>query len=602
MTIEPKELNNEKQARGGNGNGGGLDELKDFFPTPLAELRRGVFWVDPPRTMPDPIVVGSVQARAAQLRQQDEDLKSEADEIEKKWTDAVAAISTAINTSRLDDATRILAANKDIFSHAVVKTLKHDKVDPKNTNGAKEHILRILDKEKRHLLAEVTHSIFKRKDIHVKEPLLSYLKARVVASSPTIANGKIASAILAIYEDTVGDGVVPAYVNKWIKTQAKIPLDRFTDSIVAGMVDYLLGLSLPFESPEFGAEFDQGQYNQFFALAYENARTRTSGEADPIDAMRTRGAIATWDYSVNLFDDVEEQGVVRENILAAGALDYIFWLGDYMGIFKIVDAVVLRWGSGLVDVTNGPAAAKLYRYFKLRDERATMEERAMLYKRVLNRGDGQLVGKMVVNESFPSLWHKLMAEVAEFIRKSEESRGGVEQVSPAPIYQAVRDLQYNLSDHMTGIAHMQVQEMYGNLQEAIDILRDDEVMDQFSVGRRKNLWTVVERLAKEEFDTSLNVAALRTLAVQGNKVFRWIADYDGTTPIATGLSPVVPGVDTKSLQALLDAAQAWIIAQTEVEGAMDPNMGAGAGDDLETESVSDKTDFSTDDEFKDWNV
>jgi hypothetical protein len=198
-----------------------------------------------------------------------------------------------------------------------------------------------------------------------------------------------------------------------------------------------------------------------------------------------------------------------------------------------------------------------------------------------------------------------MGEVAEYIRKSEETRGGVEQVSPTPVYQAARDLQYNLSDHMTGLAVIQVQEIYAQLQEAIAILRNPDVIDQFGLGRRKNLWTVIERIAKEQFGTALNVASIRTLAVEGNRVFRWLADFDGNAALRAAIDFSAAPADTKTLNALLQPAEAWIIAQADVDGMLaggSPDGAAAPPDEVPRATPPASGQRQGEDEFADWNV
>ena len=43
------------------------------------------------------------------------------------------------------------------------------------------------------------------------------------------------------------------------------------------------------------------------------------------------------------------------------------------------------------------------------------------------------------------------------------------------------------------------------------------------------MWTVIERLSKEEFGESLPIGPLLRLAVDGNKIFNICADYDEAT-------------------------------------------------------------------------
>lgn len=167
-----------------------------------------------------------------------------------------------------------------------------------------------------------------------------------------------------------------------------------------------------------------------------------------------------------------------------------------------------------------------------------------------------------------------MAEVAEYIRKSEES-DGYGNISRAPIYQAVKELQYDLTEFMTGMAHLQVTEMYAHLKEALEILSAEDIVDHFG-GYRKTMWRVLERVAKEDLGLALNVSPVRTLAVEGNKVFQYIANFNQETD------------PEEAFRYFLSAAEAWIIAQAMVESTGE----------MPAEEEEEK--FLEEDEFSDW--
>lgn len=76
------------------------------------------------------------------------------------------------------------------------------------------------------------------------------------------------------------------------------------------------------------------------------------------------------------------------------------------------------------------------------------------------------------------------------------------------------------------MAHMQVREIYAQLQECMNILREPEILAYFGGSRRKSVWTVIEELYREEFRVSPNIGAYRSLAVDGNRVFKFIAEFD----------------------------------------------------------------------------
>lgn len=397
----------------------------------------------------------------------------------------------------------------------------------------------------------------------------------------SLSQGVLEPSILKIIDRFNEQSQLPVFVDIYIG-RSDVDETRFTPEIRAAMVEYLLERGANFTSI---ADAENGQYDELCALAYEHAVMRKAGRNDPIDAARQPGggvAGAGWNFSVDLFEEVEQQGVVRDNILASGAIDYIFELGEHMGVFKLVDALVLNWSSGSIDVVEGDVVSRLYRYWKLRDERPSAEERGMVYRRVLNKGNVDVLERMVVNEAFPNLWHNLMAEVADYIDKTEKVTNGTSESSPVSrsrIFQAVKDLQYNLTEYCTGMAHIQARELYAQLQECVDLLRDPEILAYFGGNRRKSLWTVIEKLSKQEFSASPNIAALRSLAVDGNTLFRFIADFtDG-------------GVRQEEFNRFLQAAEAYILNFSTVGGEID-SIGSG-----EEEDDSEIEEESTEDEF-----
>lgn len=372
----------------------------------------------------------------------------------------------------------------------------------------------------------------------------------------SLTPGALEAAVLKLINSVNEQGQLPALLEVYIET-SEIDHTRFTPEVKSAMIDYLLDRGVQVDDVE---KLKAGGYDEHFALAYDYAISTASGEDDPLDAARRKGGgrgFGQWDFTVDDFSEVEEQGIVKDNILAAGALDYIFEFGERLGVFNLVDALVLNWSAGSIDVVEGAAAARLYRYWKLREERASAEERGMVYRRVLNKGNTEVLSRMVVNEPFPQLWHNLMAEVAEYIDKTErvdEGFGESSPVSRSRIYQATRELQYNLTEYCTGMAHVQAREFYAQLQECFEILKDDEIMAYFGGNRRKSLWTVIERLSKEEFGASPNIAAHRSLAVDGNKIFVWVANFNESS------------VRQADFVAFLQAAESYILNFTNASG------------------------------------
>jgi hypothetical protein len=492
------------------------------------------------------------------------------------------------NTGSLDETNRLLLSNSDVFGAMLVAITK-DKGDADtfrksltDRDGFRIALVEQLateDGPRQVFFTNLATESLSRSG--VKFDAASGEGKRLIASlmeAPVpLAAGRVDAAIEARFEAIIAEGPFPELVDAYAESK-EIDSNRFTPQVKKAMVQHLLSRGVKIDTPEQRQRFAAGGYDEYFALAYDQAARAAAGDDDPIVSANSKGAsVAQWDFQVDTFDAIEDQGIVKENILAAGALDYVFELGERLGIFRLADALTLNWAAGAIDVVDGPCASKLYSYWKLRDQRSDPSERGLVYKRVLNKGDVEALDRMVVNENFPELWGMLAEKVTEYRTKVETSKAEqVESllVSRAPIYQAVRDLQFNLTEFCTGMAHMQVREMYSQLRDAMDLLGDPEIIDHFAGGRRKTMWTAIERLSKAEFGEAPNINAIRIAAVEGNQVFRFIATFrQGAVP-------------EDEFQRFLEAMEAWIIAK-----ATDDSTLSGVTDDADAEEDETEDDF-----------
>jgi hypothetical protein len=506
---------------------------------------------------------------------------------------AMTRLSASLNGSgALDETNRLLLAEPDIYGSLVLSLLKgigtgdRAKLDKFVTDrdGFRIAVLAALEANEgpRHtFMRALASESLKRSGATLDEKkgiIGKRLIAELRANPVPLGTGRVEGAIETVHERIIGEGVYPTLVDDYAATK-EVDASRFTPAIRQAMVRHLIarGVSIDLNNPDQVRRFTEGGYDEYFAVAYEQAVSASTGDDDPIVATSVKGAtMAPWDFTVDSFESIEEQGVVRDNILAAGALDYIYELGERLGVFRLVDALTLNWAAGSIDVVDGPCAAKLYRYWKLRDQRSDPSERGLVYKRVLNKGETEALDRMVVNENFADLWGTMAEKVAEYRAKVEDAK--VEQgdnllVSRTPIYQAVRDLQYNLTEFCTGMAHMQVREMYSQLREAMELLGDPEIVDHFAGGRRKTMWTAIERLSKSEYGEAPNINAIRIAAVEGNAVFRFIANFQQGSVVE------------EEFQRFIEAAEAWIIAK--------------GSDDSSVSSIDDDDDDSEDDDQSD---
>ncbi len=479
----------------------------------------------------------------------------------------IEKVTNRVNQAGLDHIKRLLLSRKPIYAYLLHVALREENVPADDTLGVYGSLLRNIKTAQEYFYESLVINVLKPTGVPIHYQANEKKRAQLVAglfkNTVSLTPGKPRELIMKLWEEIQTTGDLREYVDKYFTDRAEVNPQTVTDEVKQAMIEYLQRLSVDLNS----TGFDNGNFDEYFALAYSYALDVAEGRQDPIDQVRSPGGFIEWDFNVDHFETIEEQGIIAENIRAAGALDYIYVIGEMLGVFRLGDALILRWANGLLDVPQGETAANLYRYFKLRDERSSSEERAMLYKRVLNKGEAQMLSGAVINDEFPALWGQLVNEVVDYIQRVEEN----DNVSRQPLYQIIRDIQYNLTTHMTGMALMQVTEMYSHLQEAIDLLKDEVIVDHLAGGRRKNMWTVIERLWQEEFSQTPNVSALRTAAVEGNKIFQFIAAFDAGS------------VSDAQFQAFLDAAEAYILAQAEGPGGFEededePVMEAVGGD------------------------
>jgi hypothetical protein len=402
-------------------------------------------------------------------------------------------------------------------------------------------------------------------------------------------DGKLGSSVKSAFEDVSSFGDIPVRVHDYLygndTRRPEVDIDSVTDdpaTLQRQMWRYLKSRGVRMDVQQV---FNDGGYDELLFSAFDRAARASLGGDDPIDKTRSADGFnddTAWDFKVETFDTIADQGISPESIRAAGAIDYVFEFGERMGIFQLAEALVLNWSSGSIDVSDGAAAGKLYRYWKLIDDRSDADERGMLYRRVLNKGGANVLSRMVVNEGYPQIWSSLMNEVARYVDKSEQVERGRRESSPvsaSPIYQAVRELQYNLTEYCNGMAFMQTRELYAQLQQAFDILRDPDIVAHFGGPRRRNMWRVIEEMSKRDLRRSVPIGPLVRVAVDGNKIYQLCADFDEGS------------ANQDWLLALVDAGESYIINNSIVDG----QLGGATNGGMEEEEADD--DFGNTDEF-----
>ncbi len=367
--------------------------------------------------------------------------------------------------------------------------------------------------------------------------------------------GRFTDSIRASLGEITELGDIPVVVSEYLQRGEVDPSSVVddTDALQRNMWRYL-------QSRGVKVRPGQGEkYDEIMFAAYDQALRSSRGGDDPLASIRAGDNLgAGWDFTVKTFEAVGGQGVSADSIKAAGAIDYIAEMGERLGVFRITEALVLDWASGVIDVTDGAAAGKLYKYWKELDERSDANERGLLYKRVLGKGAVEMLPRMTANDAFPQLWSNLMNEVARYIDKSEQLEQGRSEgtpVSAQPIYQSIREIQYNLTEYCTGMAFIQTREIYAQLNRAFDIISDPDIVAHFGGSRRRSMWKVIETVNRDALGRSISVSPIVQLATSGNKIFQLCAAFDSAT-----FTPA-------QLNELVDAAESYIINSSMVNEA-----------------------------------
>jgi|GEM_PF-1790645 len=431
----------------------------------------------------------------------------------------IGKVSSRFRKSSIDNNLRYLLSNVAIYTYCLNQARFKDKV--KDAEGLFSRVLTYA-KETQSLINEsMAESFFKKNKFDSKDIDLATFKTMAADATIPFTSGQPEAFLENILTKLNKYGALPALVDAYI-LKGEVDPSNITPDIKSKMVDHLYKMGVKVTA----ADVNSANYDEYLALAYAQAKKLTGGFNDPLKNVYSDVSVDTFDYKVDYFETIEEQAIERAHIMGAAVLFYTKVLSDDMGLLRVADAIIMAWSKGKLDIPHGETATKLYRYYKLRKDRMTAEERNMFYKIVFNTGSAEVLENSVVNTDFSRLWNSLMQETVKYIQKYEEVSNAEEFVSKVGIYNSIKNLQYNLSVFMTGMIKSLLPEMYAQLQSAIEIIRQPEVVSQLGQGYQRNMWKVVERVCAEVFNTVPNVSALKTIAIKGHSIFSAIAAFD----------------------------------------------------------------------------
>jgi len=240
------------------------------------------------------------------------------------------------------------------------------------------------------------------------------------------------------------------------------------------------------------------------------------------------------DYSVSYYEDrITAPEYERASIEAAAQMYLSMVWGDMLGVFASVDRIAMQSSSDgkpmLLEVRSRELADDLRTYVlddEFRDlktgklsKRVSPTERQMMYRQLFGLGDAQVMDDSHVNPDYQRYWAVLMMEVVKYIGKVEENGDNYSSISASKVYQAIEDLQYNLSAYCTGLPKIAAPTIYGELDFVIQrILDSDDVKQQLGRRGSPSFWKVVEQVRGMQ-----DFTPLRNKGMFGHKILSTIA-------------------------------------------------------------------------------
>jgi len=187
--------------------------------------------------------------------------------------------------------------------------------------------------------------------------------------------------------------------------------------------------------------------------------------------------------------------------------------------FALVDRLVELWmRGGVATGATSSSSRRLDQYWLHRAERLGDEERRGVYAQVFG-------------ETFAERWVALVMALAQSDGDAGERAAEVRGV---------------LNDGVDESILLAAPPLIGHLREALEILDDAEILNSYGA---RDIWQLVETLARMELGREFDVVRARTMAASGTLIIGWLAEEIDAVPAEVA-----------------DAAAVWLSAAEPPDG------------------------------------
>lgn len=243
----------------------------------------------------------------------------------------------------------------------------------------------------------------------------------------------------------------------------------------------------------------------------------------------------------DLEQDVSNFEIISGNIFALQPAYFCAMLEE-LKVFQVTEKLVELFQNGILPVVRGTGGNLLFAWWKNAALRVSETERRGFYARSLGFPGGDADSP---NREFKDLFMHFVSAVSSWIRQQTVDNLLRSNI-PAPISQqqvrkSARDLATNISAHGYGIAYPMATELQKEINDVMDILKNDEIRNAYGA---KDMWQLVDQVAGLELGGAKNSVKYRTMASAGATVFAWLANK--ATDLAS--TSYLPILDVAQLQ------------------------------------------------------
>lgn len=247
------------------------------------------------------------------------------------------------------------------------------------------------------------------------------------------------------------------------------------------------------------------------------------------------------DFKVEfLEDDASQLEASRSAVQCAAQLYFSMIMGEEMKVFDCAKQLTHTYlVNKNIDLQDRTLRTNLrnyvfFRRFTAPTTREQLEcvpagERQMFYRQVFNAGNGRTTDAVIVNREFPRLWKVLMLESARYLERGQASPNPENFVSRQNVKQAVEDLQYNLSIHVTSMATVITPLIYAEYDFVTRRIFNHPVIRR-NVAPSGGSWLkVVEEVYTDMMHVRPKASVIYSKAKLGYEILELIADYNPST-------------------------------------------------------------------------